>query len=72
MLIRVRDEVRELICQLVYSKDADDYKDTKQEIYFKTNKQFKQYLEANWDNCQEMWVAYKRDHQVHLDNTINN
>ena len=23
-----RDKVRELICQLVYSKDADDYKDT--------------------------------------------
>ena len=67
-----RDEVRELIRQLVYSKDADDYKDTKQEIYSKTNKQFKEYFEANWDNCQEMWVTYKRDHHVHLGNTTNN
>ena len=57
-----RDEVRELLRQLVYSKDADDYKDTKQEIYFKTNEQFKRYFEANWDSCQEMWVTYKRDH----------
>ena len=64
-----RDEVREL---LVYSKDADDYKDTKQEIYFKTNEQFKQYFEANWDNCQEMWVTYKCDHHTHLGNTMNN
>ena len=30
-----RDKVRELISKLVYSKDADNYKDTKQEIYFK-------------------------------------
>ena len=28
-----RDEVRDFLRQLVYSKDADDYKDTKQEIY---------------------------------------
>ena len=34
-----KDEVRELIHQLVYSKDADDYKDIKQEIYVKTNEQ---------------------------------
>ena len=67
-----RDEVRELLRQLVYSKDADDYKDTKQEIYFKTNEQFKHYFEANWDSCQEMWVTYKRDHHVHLGNTTNN
>ena len=67
-----RDEVRELIRQLVYSKDADDYKDTKEEIYFKTNEQFKKYFEANWDKCQEMWVTYKRDHHVHLGNTTNN
>ena len=31
----------------------------------KSNKQFKEYFEANWDNCQEMWVTYKRDHHVH-------
>ena len=64
-----RDEVRELIRQLVYSKDADDYKDTKEEIYFKTNEQFKKYFEANWDKCQEMWVTYKRDYHLHLRNT---
>ena len=73
MLKRVkRDEVRELIRQLVYSKDADDYYDTKQEMYSKTNEQFRLCFETNWDGCQEMWVTYKRDHHVHLGNTTNN
>lgn len=67
-----RDKVRDLIHQLVYSKNADDYEDIKQEIYSKTNAQFQQYFEANWDGCQEMWVTYKRDHHVHLGNTTNN
>ena len=63
---------RELLCQLVYSKDTDDYEDTKQEIYLKTTEQFRRYFEANWDSCQEIWVSYKRDHHVHLGNTTNN
>ena len=67
-----RDEVRDLIRHLVYSKDADDHDDTKKEMYSKANAQFRQYFEANWDGCQEMWVTYKRDHHVHLGNTTNN
>ena len=39
---------------------------------FQKNEQFKKYFEANWDNCQEMWVTYKRDHHVHFGNTTNN
>lgn len=31
-----RDETRKLLCQLVYSKDADVYEDTKQELYSHT------------------------------------
>ena len=53
----------------MYSKDVDDYKDTKQEINFKINS-----LNAIFEligSCQEMWVTYKRDH-VHLGNTTNN
>ena len=34
-----KDEVGELIRQLVYLKDTDDCKNIKQEIYIKTNEQ---------------------------------
>ena len=67
-----RDETRKLLRQLVYSKDADVYEDTKQELYSHTNKQFTKYFQANWDKCQEMWVTIKRDYHVHLGNTTNN
>ena len=53
-----RDETRKLLHQLVYSKDVDVYEDTKQELYSHTNKKFTKFFQANWDECQEMWVTF--------------
>ncbi|GMF34448.1 unnamed protein product [Phytophthora fragariaefolia] len=30
------------------------------------------YFEKNWDNCRELWCAYKRQHAVTLGNNTNN
>ena len=67
-----RDNMRGLLRQLVYSKSAEEYEDTKKEVYSRSNKQFQTYFESQWDGCQEMWVTFKRDYNAHLGNTTNN
>ena len=58
--------------QLVYSQDADVHEGTKQKLYNHTNDQFTKYFQVNWDECQEIWVTFKCDYDVHLVNMTNN
>ena len=67
-----RDEARELIRCLVHAKDESGYEKLRQDVFDATNDEFKQYFLKNWDNCQNMWVTFKRDTYVHLGNTTNN
>ena len=67
-----RDEARESLRRLVHAKDENEYVKLRQEVFDATNDEVKQYFLNNWDNCQNMWVTFKRDAYVHLGNTTNN
>ena len=67
-----RDEAREVIRQLVYSSNEDDYAKLKQELFDTTNDAFKHYFIKSWDTCKEKWVTFLRDEHVHFANTTNN
>ena len=41
-------------------------------VFNASNAEFQEYYNKNWDNCQSMWVSYKRGGYMHLANTTNN
>ena len=67
-----REAAKQLLRSLVYSKNEDEYQRLKQQVFTETNKDFKEYFIKSWDDCQEMWVTYKRDSYSHLGSTTNN
>ena len=67
-----REAAKQLLRSLVYSKNEGEYQRLKQQVFTETNKDFKEYFSKSWDDCQEMWVTYKRDSYSHLGNTTNN
>ena len=48
-----------------------DYMATKAKVFNVSNAEFQEYYNKNWDDCQSMWVSYKRDSYMHLANTTN-
>jgi len=49
-----------------------DYVTTKTKVFNASNAEFQEYYDKNWEECQSMWVSYKRDSYMHLANTTNN
>ena len=45
-----------------------DYVATKKKVFDASNTEFQEYYDKNWENCQSMWVSYKRDSYMHLAN----
>lgn len=58
-----RDMVKDTIRHLVYSKTDKDYRQLRPELFDNNNDMI---------DCQGMWVTYKRDKYLHLENTTNN
>ena len=55
-----REAAKQLLRSLVYSKNEDEYQRLKQQVFTETNEDFKEYFIKSWDDCQEMWVTYKK------------
>ena len=67
-----REPLRTLLRAVVYSANEEDYAETKKKIFDASNEEFQQYYNNNWEDCQSMWVSYKRNGYMHLANTTNN
>ena len=67
-----REPLRNFLRAIVYSANEMDYVTTKKKVFDASNREFQEYFTNNWENCQSMWVSYKRNNYMHLANTTNN
>ena len=67
-----REPLRTLLRAIVYSANEVDYTATKKKIFDASSEEFQEYFNKNWEDCQSMWVSYKRNSYLHLANTTNN
>ena len=67
-----RDEIRDILCQLVHASDESVYSSLKEDLFQIACEDFKKHFLKNWDSCQSMWVSFKRDTFSHYGNTTNN
>jgi len=49
-----------------------DYVATKTKVFNASDAEFQEYYDKNWEECQSMWISYKRYSYMYLANTTNN
>ena len=49
-----RDEIQDILCQLIHASDESVYSSLKEDLFQIVCEDFKKYFLKNWDSCQSM------------------